>query len=162
MAATLFLNIHFWVRHADDLSMHYPLLTHAGIVAGAALLISVLFFFGPALAVQKAKRSVFEVIEGSVGTIPALILRACSVIFLVIWMAEMTAVPLLWWIGSILRREAAWTESVLAAAAILAFVFITASQSATTNAKLALFTTKLGAAVLLAALIRVHEGWRRP
>lgn len=51
-------------------------------------------------------------------------------------------------------------EYALCAAAILAFVFATGLQSIDTEAKLAVFTNKLALAVLIAALIRVHDGWR--
>jgi hypothetical protein len=42
---------------------------------------------------------------------------------------------------------------------VMGFLAFTSLQSVQTIAKLALFINKLGAAILIAALIRVHQGW---
>jgi hypothetical protein len=41
----------------------------------------------------------------------------------------------------------------------MVFLAFTSLHSVQTTAKLALFINKLGAAILIAALIRVHHGW---
>jgi len=58
-----------------------------------------------------------------------------------------------------LEREISSTELGVITAAILMFLFLTGQQSLKTVTRLAAFTTKLGLAILIAALIRVHEGW---
>ncbi|HUE00087.1 MAG TPA: hypothetical protein VMR62_10990 [Bryobacteraceae bacterium] len=45
------------------------------------------------------------------------------------------------------------------AAGIVLFLFLTGLQSVRTSARLALFTNKLSIAILIAAFIRVHDGW---
>jgi hypothetical protein len=101
------------------------------------------------------------VVADSLGSIPALALRACSAVFLVLWVAEMLTLPR-WFLRFILNdhsRNSSTFESWLIAATLLFFLFATGLQSPRTAAKLALFTIKLGVAVLIAASIRVHGGW---
>jgi hypothetical protein len=157
--ATLFLNFSFWFVHGIDLPMYWPLPVSAGLLAAGALVITCLFFLGPALATQTARRPLFGAIENSLGSIPAIGLRLCCVVFLVFWIANLAAVPWLTFLSRILRREASSIESGIIAAGVLAFLFMTGVQSLRTSARLALFTNKLGVAVLVAALLRVHEGW---
>ncbi len=159
MTATLFLNIHFWQAHGDDLWMGYPILAFAGIAALTAWLITALFFFAPACAAQELKRPLLSALENSVGSIPALVLRLCCVVFLVLWIASVLAVPALWWVEVVFWRGVSSTVVQLIAVGIAALVFVTGLQSARTVGRLALFTNKLGIALLLAALIRVHGGF---
>jgi hypothetical protein len=58
-----------------------------------------------------------------------------------------------------LERKASPAELGIGAAAVLMFLFFTGQQSFQTRARLAAFTNKLGIAILVAALLRVHEGW---
>jgi hypothetical protein len=57
-----------------------------------------------------------------------------------------------------MRRDVTLMESGAITAGILVFVVITSLQSLRTSAKLALFTNKLGFAILVAASIRVRQG----
>ncbi len=139
--------------------MFWPLPLYAIIVIGSALLIAGLFFMGPALAAHSMGRSLFGVIENSLGSIPAYGLRPCSVVFLGLWIAQMLAVPGFWALGFIIRREASSTVSAIILAVLLAFLFATGLLRLRTEAKLAFFTSKLAIAMLVAALLRVHEGW---
>ncbi len=160
ITATLFLNLSFWQQdHGLGLALFGPLPVDAGVFGAAALLVTVLFFIGPAMAAHTARRPVFGLIENSLGSIPAIGLRLCSVVFLALWMANLVAVPALWALSREARRDLSSTEAGLAAAALLAFLFLTGLQSMRTNARLALFTNKLGIAILVAAFIRVNEGW---
>jgi hypothetical protein len=82
------------------------------------------------------------------------------VLFLSLWIARLIAIPTLWALrssGDELGRSS--VKIVLIAAAVLIFLFFTAMQSIRTSVKLALFTDKLGIAILVAALIRVRDGW---
>jgi hypothetical protein len=155
--ATLFLNVHFWVG-GNDLWMFCPILPYTFIVAAGAVVITALFFFAPAAITQAMKLPLLSAVENSLGSIPAFGLHLCCVSFLVLWMANSIAVPGLWWVDSILRREVSSTEFGIIAVAIGAFVFITGLQSTKTTAKLEPFSNKLGIAILLAAMFRVHEG----
>jgi hypothetical protein len=157
--STLFLNFPFWYVHGLDLPIRCLLPLYAAPLAVASLLIAALFFMGPALATHALERPLFHVLQNSLGSIPAFALRLCCVLFLVLWIADMIAVPVLWLSPFILRRNVSAAESGIIAAAILIFLFITGLQSLRTSAKLALFTNKLGVALLVAALIRVHQGW---
>jgi hypothetical protein len=97
--------------------------------------------------------------ENSLGTLPAIGLRLCSVVFLVCWMATLIAVSESLLSPHILRGQASRAESGLVAGGILSFAFFTGLQSPTVSARLAFFSNKLGVAILLAALIRVRDGW---
>jgi hypothetical protein len=157
--ATLFLNSSFCIsyglvgRYSDSLPFHVATL------GAGALLITALFFMGPAMAVQAAERGVFGAIENSFGSIPTLALRLCVVLLMTSWIAELVAVPTLWALERVARRELSPTEMGLIAMGVLAFLFFTGSQGVRSSARLALFTIKLSLAILIAALIRVHDGW---
>ena len=157
--ATLFLNILFWEAHGLSLWPFRPLPLYLLLLGAVALLVTALFFMGPSLATQAARLPLLGVIENSFGSIPAFGLRLCCVLYLVLWIAYLIAVPVWLWSSQILRRQVSSTESGIFAAAVLVFLFVTGSQSLRSGAKLALFTNKLGIAILVAALIRVHEGW---
>jgi hypothetical protein len=157
--STLFLNFPFWYVHGLDIWMFCPLPLYASIIGAGALLLTTLFFLGPALATQAGKRPLLCVAENSLGLIPASGLRLCCVSFLVLWVGNLIAVPELWWLSYMLRRDVSSTESGMIVTGILVFLFITGLQSLRTSAKLALFTIKLGIAILVAALLRVHVGW---
>jgi hypothetical protein len=158
--STLFLNFFFWYIPGPELWVSSSLLVYAGLVVAAALVAAV-SFVGPALATHAAERPLLGVLENSLGSIPAIVLRLCCVLFVVLWIAD-----LLWW-GALcllpfILCEAPCVpsaESAIIAAGILVFLFVTGLQSPRTSAKLALFTNKLGIAVLIAAFLRVHEGW---
>jgi hypothetical protein len=156
--STLFLNLAFWDVPGTDLWMSYSLPFYAALLAAASLLIAALFFMGPALAAQALGRPLISALENSLGSIPAYLLRLCCVLFLTLWIAELVAVA--FWLSSfVLRRDVSSTQFVIIAAAVLVFLFITGLQSLRTSAQLAVFTSKLGLALLVAALLRVHQGW---
>jgi hypothetical protein len=92
--ATLFLNFSFWMHHGADLWMSCPLPLYAVCVGAVALLLTALFFVGPALASYTAKRPLLGVIENSLGSIPAYGLRFCCVVFLTLWIAKSVS-----WLG---------------------------------------------------------------
>jgi hypothetical protein len=156
--ATLFLNFPFWFVHGTDVWLFSPLPLYAALLGTSALLITALFFLGPALATQATRKPLLTVVEDSLGSIPAFGLRLCGIVFIVLWIASLIAVQR-WLMWFILHREVSSTESGLIAAAILTFLFVTGLQSLRTSAKLALFTNKLGVAILIAALLRVRQGW---
>lgn len=81
------------------------------------------------------------------GRIPAAIVRTCSVVYLVAWIAQSIG----WLAGWLLARGLA--------PLVLAYVFFTATRGCGYSAKLAVFTNKLALALLVAAAIRVREGW---
>jgi hypothetical protein len=158
ITAALFLNIHFWFSYGNELWMFCPILPYTFIVAAVAVLTTTLFFVAPAAITQATNLPLHRAAENAVGSVPAFGLRICTISFLVLWMANSIVVPALWWLNSILRRGVSTKEVWIIVAAIVAFVFFTGLQSTKTIAKLALFGNKLGIAILLAAIIRVHEG----
>jgi hypothetical protein len=156
--ATLFLNFSFWYVDGADLWMSCSLPLYAVGVGAVALLLTALFFVGPALASYTAKRPLLGVVENSLGSIPAYGLRFCCVVFLMLWIAKLVSWPGFGLLPAIMRRDVTSMESGATTAALLVFVFITSLQSLRTSAKLALFTNKLGLAILVAASIRVRQG----
>ena len=157
IVATLFLNFAF-MNHVR-LWLFCPLPLFALLAGAVALLVTALFFMGPALATHAAGRPLFLVIADSLGSIPAFGLRLCSVLYLVLWIATLIAVPIWLWSSRFPGRQVSPAKVVIFAAVLLAFLFVTGRQSLRTEAKLALFTNKLAFAILIAALIRVHQGW---
>ena len=156
--ATLFLNFAFWYYPNSNLAMFRPIPIYAGALAAIAILITSLFFLGPALAGQKAARPLMGLLADSLGSIPAFGVRVACVLFLLLWVAKMVALPV-WWTNLILRRDLSAIESSLVAAGILIFLFSTGARGAGTSARLALFSNRLAIAILVAAFLRVHEGW---
>ena len=82
--ATLFLNFWFYYLPGEPGSI-----TDAAPLGAvvAAVQIPLLFFFGPAFAVQQTGLGLFTAIDHSLGTIPGYAVRLCSVAFLSLWMA---------------------------------------------------------------------------
>jgi hypothetical protein len=155
--ATVFLNFSFFEVHGLDVAGFGSLAVDATVLCVAAVLITLLFFIGPALAVRATQRPVLSLLEDSIGTIPTLAVRFCCVLFLFLWIARLLAVPTLWAL-SMSRGEGCFKTGIIAVALLL-FLFFTGLQSVRTSAKLAMFTDKLGIAILIAALIRVRDGW---
>lgn len=141
-----------------DLWMSCSLPLYAVGVGAAALLITALFFVGPALAGYTARRPLLGIVENSLGSIPASGLRFCCVMFLMLWIARSVSWLRFGLLPSIMRRDVTTMESGVIAVGILVFVVISSFQSLRTSAKLALFTNKLGLAILVAASIRVRQG----
>ncbi len=157
--ATLFLNFQFWYVHGLDFPMYNPVPLHIGLLAAGTLLITALFFIGPALATQAARQPLLELAAQTLGVIPAYCLRLCCAVFLILWIALSITGPGLRLVAVTLNREVSSTEFALGAGSLLVFLFLTGLQSLRACAMLAKFTNKLGIAILIAALIRVHDGW---
>ena len=81
------------------------------------------------------------------------------VVYLTGWMAELIWIPVGWQALSIMRRPVSAWESFGIAILLLVFVFLSGLESLRTTARLASFSNKLGLAVLVAALIRVRDGF---
>jgi hypothetical protein len=159
LLATLFLNFAFMELEGGRFWPFSPLPLYALLLGGMALLVTALLFMGPALATYSAGRPLFRVIEDSLGWVPALGMRLCCAVFLSLWIAALIAIPVWWWSYSVRDGQPSATQSSVFVAVLLTFLFVTAQQSLRTGAKLALFTNKLGTAILIAALIRVRDGW---
>ena len=157
--ATLFLNFSFWIANASDLWMSCSLPLYAVHVGVVALLIAALFFVGPALAAQASARPLFSAVENSLGSIPAYGVRFCCVLFLLAWTAKSIAWAELWPLHIIQPRGWSPIESGAIGIGLMGFLAFASLQSVQTTATLALFINKLGAAILIAALICVHHGW---
>jgi hypothetical protein len=121
-------------------------------------MVAIVFFVAPALAVHAAGKPLFAVIEDSLGSVPALSVRLCAVAFLVSWLAEFVSLPLRIWSNNLEMQVTALQQWGVAVAAVT-FLFMTGCQSLQTLGKLATFTNKLGFAMLIAALVRIHDGW---
>ncbi len=157
--ATLFLNFSFWQQHGGDFWILYPLPFYALILAASSVLLTALFFLGPSFAARRADTGIIGALENSIGRVPAYCARLCCIWFLVSWISVVVALPASWLLQFIMRREVSQLHSGMAAVLLLTFLFLTGLQGDRTRAKLALFTNKLGAAILIAAVLRVHEGW---
>jgi hypothetical protein len=157
VTATLFLN--FTTAHAiGRLWVFCPLPLFAVLVAAIAVLQTCMFYIGPALAMRTAGRSLFQLLQDSLGTIPSYAIRFGAVVFLLAWMATLIGLPVRLLMIN-LEREPSSRLVAWIAAAVLILVFVTGRQSLQTRAGMAAFTNKLALAIFLAALIRVHEGW---
>ncbi|HXS95585.1 MAG TPA: hypothetical protein VN736_13360 [Candidatus Limnocylindrales bacterium] len=152
------MNFGFWFERAPYLWMPVPIATYAGVLGVAALLIVGLFFAGPAFASHTARRPLWEIAEHSFGSVPVWAIRLCCIWFVVTWIADLVSWPASRFFTPIVGRDSSGVEAGAIAGAVVIFLFVTGLQSFRTNARLALFTNKLGIAILVAALLRVREG----
>jgi hypothetical protein len=156
--ATLFLSL-LWYIEAHEFWFPGPPVVRFALLGGSALLLVALFYLGPAFAAQLTKRSLFDLVEVSLGSIPALGLRLCCVLYVVALLDGPSWLVARALSESFLHHAPSTTTLGLLAAGILAFLFATGLQSLRTVAKLAVFTNKLGIALLIAALLRVRGEW---
>jgi hypothetical protein len=77
LTATIFLNIAFANGQGVYLWLFRPLPEYAVLTGAVALIITALFFMGPALATQTAGRSLFSLLDDSLGRVPTFGLRFC-------------------------------------------------------------------------------------
>jgi hypothetical protein len=75
ITATLFLNFEFCERHGLDLVDFGNLPVDAAVLAAGSVLLTALFFLGPAMAAHASNRPLLGLMENSFGSIPALLLR---------------------------------------------------------------------------------------
>jgi hypothetical protein len=156
--ATLFFNFLFVESH-DPPGLWLPLPLYGIFLVPVVAILTLLFFWGPAIACQVTNRPLPGVIEDSVGTIPAFAVRFCCALFLVFWISRIIAALVFWWPLFFRERSVSPFESGAVGTILLAFLFLTAHQAIRATSALALFTNKLMLALLLAAAIRVQEGW---
>jgi hypothetical protein len=154
LLATLFLNFAFWYGVGRDFPFHGPGVWYLVQVLGGAVLLGALFFLGPALAGQSAKRSLFELAERSLGSTGAIGLRVCCAAFLVVWLAGLVWMIVRWLLGNV----SAAVER-LAAGSLALLLFWIGMQSLRAAVRLGFLTNVLGIVLLIAALMRGRAGW---
>jgi hypothetical protein len=157
IAATVVLNLRFFEQFGLSLWGSGPALLQLPLIAAASAVITSLFFVGPALALQAAKRPMPALVEDLIGFFPAALFRFCCL------------VALLFWVGSLLETPANMTRWVAAeqtsafyfavAVSLAVFLFLTMGRDLPTSGKLAMFSNQLAIAILAAAAIRVRDGW---
>ena len=160
LLATLFFNAAFYYLLGPEFPFRGHAVWYFAQVFGSATLLGALFFLGPALAAQAARCSLFDLAGASLGSIGAIALRIVCAAFLAVWLGEQLNLIVTWWVPLWTATQAspAVMEGV-AAGALAILLFWTGMQNLRTLAKQAFFTSKLGLALLIAALIRVREGW---
>jgi hypothetical protein len=152
---TLFLGARFWFAQGiDSWTSSAPLAI--AVFGVAAILCAALFFIGPALAAQAAG-SFPSMLASAFGIVPGFGVQLVCVIYLVIWTAQLMA-TVCYWLGPTYRPLPP-IEFGLLVAVILLFVSLTSCQNIRTTATMARLPIRLGAAVLIASLIRVRAGW---
>ncbi|QOY84895.1 hypothetical protein [Paludibaculum fermentans] len=158
LLSALIFNLPFYFRYGGDLWMEWPLPQYSLLLGVVALLVAVVFFFLPALAMHTSRKPLFETLAASIGTFPAEAVRGCGAVLLICYLSEFLGL-LRWLLSQAWRLEAFnWTFECLIAG-ILGFLCFTGLQGETAAARMAWVSTRLGVAILLAALIRVHDGW---
>ncbi|MBN9660524.1 MAG: hypothetical protein J0H49_20210 [Acidobacteria bacterium] len=158
MLSSIFFCLPFLEFPGGELWMLWPLPQYALILALCTTLLTAVFFLGPALAVHASGKSLTGAVALSVGSIPAEGVRACCVGVLVLWIADLLGRSLYAVINATSLRGPDWVVGCLAVA-VLGFLFVTAFQSPLVSGKMAFLSTKLGLAILMAALFRVGDGW---
>jgi len=156
--ATFFFNFYFWYRPASALVFIGPPALYFASLGTVTALVSALFFLGPALAAHRAGRPLFQLAEASLGAIPAAAFRVVCAILCVLWLAETTGNLVCNVLRFLLQRSLSVIESSVVLGALFIYLSVSGLQSLRTSAELALFSNKLGAAVLIAAAIRVRSG----
>jgi hypothetical protein len=156
--ATVFLNPVFLELLSSRFWPTHPLPVHAVILATIAATVTAAFYVGPAMAMLAARRPLREVAADHLGTIPGLILRVCMLGYLLLWAGALIGIPLRIAANS-WRPEPMPLVVGLAAGVAMAFVFVTAHQRESTEARLAMVSCKLFVAITIAAFLRVQDGW---
>jgi hypothetical protein len=157
IVATVVLNFPFWEAFGFRLWGSGPPLRQLPTIAASSAIITCLFFVGPGLALRAAKRPLLAVVDELIGIIPATVFRLSCVVALSCWVGNLlgTVMNIAQWIGGGHSRAFYFGLAVT----IVVFLFLTAVGSVKEVARLAMFTNKLGIAILVAALIRVRDGW---
>ncbi|MGJ5820614.1 hypothetical protein [Paludibaculum fermentans] len=158
MLSALFFNLPFYFLYGGRFWMEWPLPVYVVILAVVALFLAVVFFLLPALAVHTSRKPLFETLADSVGSGPAQVVRACGVVLLILWISELLRIQR-WALSQALRQEDGSLVFEGLIVCTLGFLCFTGLQRETTAARLANFSTKLGLAILIAGLVRVHVGW---
>jgi len=126
-----------------------PYLIAASSAAGLAC--AALFYLGPALEARQAG-SFRAMLHSALGTVPGFCIEIACVVFLVIWTAGLLDTTSIFLGLTISPRPA--IHLGLVSGAVLFLVYFTCRSSA-----VARFTIKLAAALMIAAFIRVRDGW---
>lgn len=158
LLATIFLNFAFWFYHGNALWFPLPFPVSALIIATLSAILTLLFLIGPALAVHRSGRTLFETLENSLGSIPTHAVRAITIWYLISFLDGLLGI-VSWQLPDILRRNIGSHDALIAATLLLAFLGYTALQNQQNILTMAQFTNRLGVAVLLAAVLRLHETW---
>ena len=153
--ATLFLNFFFWYAPADGFSFNTSFAVIFGSLV-ALVVLAMMLFLVPALAAQEARRTLFEIVEVSFGTVAGFGFRLACGALCVFWVAGMTGALGFRFSMAVLNREFSLAQSGPWLAVLVLFVFATGQQGLRASAKLASFTNKLGIALLIAAALRVR------
>jgi hypothetical protein len=157
IVATVVLNFPFFQAFAFHLWGPGPAHRHVPLIVVSSVIITCLFFVGPGLALHAAKRPLFAVIDDLLGFRPATLFRLSCVVALSCWVGSLlgTLMNMAHWIAG--GHSRAFYSGL--AVTIVVFLFLTAVKNVKTAAKLAMFTNKLAIAILVAALLRVRDGW---
>ena len=150
---TLFFHFQFWFFHGNTLSLGHSLAVNTISLALFATTLALLFVAGPARAIQRST-GLFPAIETSLGRLPAHAIRLCSIYVLVDTLSRTLAISAGWQLPFILRRDVARHETAITATLLLLYLAYTARHQSMDR-----FTLRLSLAVLIAAALRVHEGW---
>ena len=121
IVATLFLNVEFCARYGLRLTGSGSLAADIGWMAVTALLITALFFLGPALAAQSCPGGLRELLERTFGAIPGLALRICLAVFLSLWIGRLIVVTALWALAYLPGHERPLWQTIVIAAGIAVF-----------------------------------------
>lgn len=155
--ATLFLNLFFWWGPAGHFYFSGTRSAFFGSLGMVTILVVGLFFLAPALATHRSRGSLFDLVAASFGSGPAVAFRWLSALFCLLWMAGTSG----FLTPNILRfasnREMSAGASAFVGGLLMLFLFATGLQSLGVLSRLALFTDKLGVALLIVATIRVRR-----
>ncbi|WP_321471985.1 hypothetical protein [uncultured Paludibaculum sp.] len=158
LLSSLFFNMPFFCVYGAGFWMEWPLPQYSVILVVVALFVAGVFFLMPALAVHAARKSLFETLADSIGSLPALGVRLCGIALLFLWIGGLFGVSL----NLVSSAMDLWDSPLsrgLVCVATLCFLCFTGVQSEANSAKLAFLSAKFGLAILIAGLVRVHEAW---
>jgi len=154
--ATLFFNFFFWYVPATTFPFIGSPILYLASLGTVIALVAVFFFLCPALAAHRTRKSLFQLAEASFGVVPAIGFRIGCVMLCMLWLAGTTGVLFNNVLRFVLQRSLTLVEVSLFLGLPVVFLFVTGLQNLRTSAKLAFFTNKLGAALLIAAALRVR------
>lgn len=161
MLATLFFNFFFWMEPGWRFSFLGPSWLYFAELSGAAVMLTGLFFLGPATAMKVTGKSLFNLAGLSLGSAAGMIFRFCCAAFLFLWVIGFVGLSVFTTFEWAYRNRPALWQLVLVTAVIL--LALGSARNAPTNAILALVTNAVAIGLLVYALqhvlIRIPGTW---
>lgn len=143
----------FFLDYWGELLQPQPTLApYLAFLAFASLVTVGLFYLLPVLALRAAGRPLYATLAAELGTVPTVLIRCAVLVFGAAWIAHCTAFPL----ASLIAGLNPWVVRGLQLS-LFALLGATILQPPSVHYRAALFSAKLGLAIVIAGFVRTRE-----